>query len=162
MCGAKCYTTLVEFTVSGNPRPKGSMRFGVSKHTGRVVPIGPRRTRKDGSKIPDYLKIWTKEIQLIAAHSMDGAPYDGFVRVSAQFRYARPKDHYCTGRKSATLRPDAPMYPASRYFADLDKLLRALLDAMTGIVWVDDSQVVEFGNVSKIFGDPGATVKVET
>lgn len=46
-------------------------------------------------------------------------------------------------------KPKAPMnaYPAK----DLDKLARALLDALTGVVIADDSQVVELA-VRKVYG----------
>lgn len=46
---------------------------------------------------------------------------------------------------------------------DVDKLLRALMDALTGIVWVDDSQV-SFVAVNKSYawnGKPGAFVVVD-
>lgn len=46
---------------------------------------------------------------------------------------------------------------------DIDKLLRALLDAMTGIVWVDDSQVC-YCVANKVYawqGSPGAVVVVD-
>lgn len=46
---------------------------------------------------------------------------------------------------------------------DIDKLLRALLDGLTGIVWVDDSQVI-YCTVNKVYawdGSPGATVTVD-
>jgi Holliday junction resolvase RusA-like endonuclease len=46
---------------------------------------------------------------------------------------------------------------------DIDKLLRALLDGLTGIVWVDDSQVV-CCVVNKAYawdGSPGAVVTID-
>lgn len=46
---------------------------------------------------------------------------------------------------------------------DVDKLMRALLDALTGIVWKDDSQVC-FSMVNKVYawnGKPGAEVIID-
>jgi Holliday junction resolvase RusA-like endonuclease len=46
---------------------------------------------------------------------------------------------------------------------DVDKLARALLDPLTGIVWVDDSQV-SFLTVNKVYAwekRPGVTVVVD-
>lgn len=46
---------------------------------------------------------------------------------------------------------------------DIDKLLRALLDAMTGIVWADDSQVA-FVVVNKVYAwndRPGVHVVID-
>jgi Holliday junction resolvase RusA-like endonuclease len=40
---------------------------------------------------------------------------------------------------------------------DVDKLLRALLDSMTGVVFVDDSQVTKC-QVEKRFGSPERSV----
>jgi crossover junction endodeoxyribonuclease RusA len=54
--------------------------------------------------------------------------FDGPVRVRIVFNRSRPKSK----RKKA-------MYAATR--PDIDKLARAVLDAMTGIVFIDDAQV---------------------
>jgi Holliday junction resolvase RusA-like endonuclease len=44
---------------------------------------------------------------------------------------------------------------------DLDKLLRSLLDALTGIVWLDDEQVCK-ADAEKIVSDrPGADIEIE-
>jgi crossover junction endodeoxyribonuclease RusA len=52
----------------------------------------------------------------------------------------RPKDHYGTGRNSGTVKPSAPINPAS--MPDLDKLVRCICDALTDAgVWKDDAQV---------------------
>ena len=60
------------------------------------------------------------------------------------FRFQKPK----SAKKSVTQKVTKP---------DLDKLLRSVLDALTGIVWVDDSQVVII-SARKDFGQPGATI----
>jgi crossover junction endodeoxyribonuclease RusA len=46
---------------------------------------------------------------------------------------------------------------------DVDKLMRALLDALTGIVWKDDSQVC-YATVNKVYawsGSPGAEIIID-
>ena len=43
---------------------------------------------------------------------------------------------------------------------DLDKLCRACLDSLTGIVWRDDTQVVHL-EASKDYGAPGVMIWVE-
>jgi Holliday junction resolvase RusA-like endonuclease len=55
-----------------------------------------------------------------------------------EFRMPRPKAHY---KASGEIKADAPWFPIVR--PDLTKLLRSTEDAMTGIVWHDDSQIVE-------------------
>jgi len=51
------------------------------------------------------------------------------------------------------------------YKHDLDKLTRAVLDALTGIAWADDGQVVRFRNVAKEWASAacpvGAMIQVE-
>lgn len=68
------------------------------------------------------------------------------VYVSMFFIFARPKSHL---KKNGDLTRSAPVWPATR--PDLDKLARAALDAMTGLVFVDDSQVV-YLNARKSYG----------
>lgn len=53
----------------------------------------------------------------------------------------RPQGHYGTGRNAGILKDSSPEYPTPK--PDLTKLTRAVEDALTGIVWEDDSQVVK-------------------
>lgn len=57
------------------------------------------------------------------------------------FFQQRPKGHYGTGRNAGLLKDSSPEYPTSK--PDLTKLTRAVEDALTGIIWKDDSQVVK-------------------
>lgn len=45
-------------------------------------------------------------------------------------------------KASGVLVEGSPRYPCSRTAGDIDKLSRSILDALTGIVYEDDSQVV--------------------
>ena len=75
-------------------------------------------------------------------------PLTGPVRVEAVFTIERP----------ATIKRKArPGYLGP--LLDGDKLTRACWDALTGIVWVDDSQVVAWSG-SKAWGEPGVRVTV--
>lgn len=68
---------------------------------------------------------------------MTGLPaFGGPVVVFANFVMARPKSHLRSDQ--ASLVKGAPRYPR----LDIDKLSRALLDGLTGVVYDDDSQVV--------------------
>jgi Holliday junction resolvase RusA-like endonuclease len=62
------------------------------------------------------------------------------VRIGLTFVFARP-------RSVAKTR----IYPVVK--PDLDKLARSTCDAMTGIIWEDDAQVVGFDTLEKIYGD---------
>jgi Holliday junction resolvase RusA-like endonuclease len=83
------------------------------------------------------------------------------LKVTMAFRFERPKGHY---NKHGGLRNSAPYYHIVR--PDALKLARAVEDALTGIVWRDDSQIV-FENLMKTYIDaesgwyPGVKVEVE-
>ncbi len=67
----------------------------------------------------------------------------------------RPKAH---SRKDGVLKDDAPNWHANK--PDATKLLRSLEDALTGVLWIDDSRIVR-QQVKKIYGArPGADVEV--
>lgn len=63
------------------------------------------------------------------------------VTLKLTFYRGRPKGHFRTGRNAGLLRNSAPEHPTSK--PDLTKLTRAVEDALTGIIWKDDSQVVK-------------------
>ena len=69
----------------------------------------------------------------------------------------RPKSHY--GKRG--LLPSSPDYPAG--MPDIDKLARAALDAMTGVVWSDDAQVSDLRvrkDYCELGQQPGCSVTV--
>lgn len=132
--------TAISFTVTGIPAPQGSKR-----HIGNGVLI-------ESSK---RVKPWRADIREAAISSMIGrTPLSGPLDVNLTFRLLRPKGHF--GAKG--LRPSAPTFPAVR--PDLDKLTRAALDAIKGVVYADDSQVVRI-DVAKVYADvPGLRATV--
>ena len=116
--------------VRGRPVPKGSKRA-----------LGPGRMIESSAK---GLNVWMKELRAELHTEMRGkeimvkpAP----VSVSLAFYLTPPKR---TVRSEPTVPPD------------LDKLTRAVLDAMQGIVFEDDSQVVRIdAGKSYSFLNPG-------
>lgn len=87
------------------------------------------------------------------AATLDALPrLDGDLAVRATFYFDRPRAHYRTGRNAHLLRDGAPAYP--RRVGDIDKLLRALLDAITDSgAWLDDAQVTHI-RAAKRWTDP--------
>jgi len=140
---------LLELWVSGIPQPQGSKRlFG-----GRLVE-GNDKT----------LRPWRATIAGEARHkfvnnsSESREPTTDAVFVTLGFMFARPKSHYGSGRNSHEIKRSAPAYKSTR--PDLDKLVRAVLDALTGIVFVEDSQVAGL-SAWKDWGPPGVAIRVE-
>lgn len=61
------------------------------------------------------------------------------VSISIVFRFLRPRSHFNKSGLSAK----APQHLTSKQKGDIDKLSRAVLDALTGTLLHDDSQVVQ-------------------
>lgn len=101
----------------------------------------------------------------IVMHSFHRQPpiETGPVAVMLDFYLPRPKAHYGTGRNAQKLRQGAPGMPSGK--PDIDKLTRAVLDAMTGVAFHDDSQVC-FIMASKNYAtperDPGVSMLVRS
>lgn len=68
---------------------------------------------------------------------------DGPIWMSLHFVFTRPAGHYGSGKNAEKLKPSAPRWPKSRAIGDRTNLLKSVEDALTGIVWHDDSQVVD-------------------
>lgn len=104
------------------------------------------------------LRSWRQDVASAASEAMDNErPWQGPVMVVLNFFLPRPKAHYGTGRNAETLKPSAPAYPSTH--PDIDKLTRSVLDALTGIVFHDDRQVVML-QVGKFYGQPGMDCEV--
>ena len=80
------------------------------------------------------------------------------LRVRLTFTLTRPKSHFRTGRNSHLVKNGAAGYPHQ----DVDNFIKGALDVLNGVVYKDDSQVVEVWAV-KEYGDQARTfVEIET
>lgn len=129
------------FLVRGVPAPQGSKRAITNRYTGRAALV-------ESSK---RVKPWRADIREEAEKACP-EPFTGPVSVSLSFVMPRPKGHYGTGRNASILKESAPRWPVGK--PDLDKLARAALDAMKGIAYLDDSQIVQL-TVYKRYPGPG-------
>lgn len=157
--------TLLDITVLGTPRPKGSLR--PVGHPGRKARLVENRA---GS--PEWRRLVAGAAhdticQQPSGHPgpchprpVDGQlvttwPYPGPVTVALQLRFTRPKSA-----------PRRITRPATRSSGDADKQARNVLDALedAGVV-ADDAQVVTL-IVRKVFASPenpaGARITVTT
>lgn len=129
----------IEFSVHGTPQPQGSARAFMPKGWSRPV------ITSDNAK----LKPWRQEVAGMARQAMQGEPLESAVYVECEFSFPRPKSLSKKVRYKTT-KPDA------------DKLLRAALDSMTGIVFRDDAQVVSCRVTKGFAEEPGARFAVGT
>lgn len=132
----------VEFFVPGTPIAQGSKRVG--RH-GRHPVILDTNDKTLGP--------WRERVALVAHNTMGGAPLaQGALTVCLSFVLPRPKSAPKTYTPRAAKRPD------------IDKLVRAVLDAVTGTVMVDDSQVTNLHAIKRLaeIGEtPGVHIRVE-
>ncbi len=111
--------------VLGTPVPQGSKRGIIHRTTKRVVLI-----ESGGSR----LKAWREQIRGQARLHF-GLPKAGPISMTLQFSFRRPANQM----KGGVLKESAPAEHLVR--PDLDKLVRAVLDGLTGVAFDDDSQV---------------------
>jgi Holliday junction resolvase RusA-like endonuclease len=128
----------LEFVVLGIARPKGSTRAIMRK--GMKYPVVTSDNRS--------VKGWEESVRAAIQQRAAGVYFTGPVSVRIAFYLPRPKslpkrvqDH--------TKKPD------------IDKLARGSLDAMKGVLWNDDAQVIEL-HVTKQYchEQPQAAIEV--
>jgi crossover junction endodeoxyribonuclease RusA len=135
----------IEFDVRGTPVPQGNMRAFVVGGVARVSHKGP----KD-------LQAWRN---LVAVQAQAFAPtpiWGGPVRLELYFTLQRPKSeptHRGRGKKRV------PVVTMPDRKPDLDKLVRAVGDALAGVIFEDDARIVEI-QAAKTWGDPGVRIRV--
>lgn len=136
-----------ELFVAGHPAAQGSKRHVGGGH---MVEMSKR------------LKPWRAAIAeaIITAGWHHDPILSGPVRVQLDFVMPRPASHYGTGRNADRLKDTAPDW-CDRAVGDLDKLCRAVLDAVTTAgAWRDDAQVVSL-SATKRYGRAGVTIAIE-
>lgn len=146
---------MLSFVCLGVPIPQGSARA-----------FGSRIVASNGH----VLKPWRNALGSAAisqATLEQVGQFTGPVVVRATFYFRRPRSHYRQGRFAHLLRDNAPAYPTSRGCGDLDKLQRALGDALVDVsVLRDDDQIVRWRSAKAWCSDddglsqPGAVVEV--
>lgn len=132
------------FSLNGEPRGKGRPRATV--RGGYASVYTDPKTRK-----------YEASVRAAAASVMAGRdPFEGPLSVSLRFRMPIPK--------SATKRARAAMATgeiAHTSRPDLDNCQKAILDAMNGVVFCDDSQIVR-SFTTKLYAElPGVDVRIE-
>lgn len=136
---------MIRFTVYGQPRPQSRPRF---YRRGNFV--GTYDKDKDDKK----------NFAQVSSEYSPHKPFEGAVIVTIDFYLKRPKGHYGTGRNKDRLKPSAPTKHIKK--PDIDNFGKLVIDALTGLFYVDDSQIIEL-NISKQYDnlDPRTEIKIE-
>lgn len=133
---------IAHFFVPGVPKPQGSKRAFVNPKTNRAIITEDNKGTKD----------WRSDVRAMAMDHSDKRISEGQVSVTLKFIMKRPVS---TPKSKPT--PPAVKKP------DLDKLERAILDAITGILFTDDSQVTTLigtKRIAEIDETPGCWITV--
>lgn len=138
---------MIAFDVLGTPAPKGSSRAFYKAGMKRAVIVKDNSERQrgwDGS---------VREAALRAVGVVTAPPFvETALRVTLTFRLTRPAGHWGKGKRAGSLTPSAPEFPRGK--PDADKLARATLDSLTGIVFDDDARIVQL-SICKVYATPG-------
>ena len=140
----------IEFFVPGEAKTAGSKRAFKHKTTGKVI------VTHDNPKT----KTWMDSVKWFAMKQLGSmCLITGPVSLSLVFYRERPKGHFGTGGNTGTVKESAPELPGTK--PDSLKLGRAVEDALTGIIYKDDSQVCHH-DIRKVYccGDEKPGVKI--
>jgi crossover junction endodeoxyribonuclease RusA len=133
----------ITFVVCGLPAPQGSKR-----HIGKGVMV-------ESSK---NVKPWRQDVKYAAlAAKPTGWDTTPAMALSVVFKFQRPASHL--GKNG--LRPSAPQHCTSARNGDIEKLARSTNDALTGVLFDDDRQVVTLNATKRycVEGEqPGAII----
>jgi len=139
----------ISFWVPGLPATAGSKTGFYNKKIKRVIMTPANKKQKP----------WMAVVRLKAEESYQGPVLTGPIRLNVVFRMPRPRSHYGTGKNSEILKLSAPAYHTKR--PDLTKMARAIEDALTGVIWRDDSQVVKNTTLKGYDDRPGVEITIE-
>lgn len=134
----------VAFTVYGKAAPAGSKRGFYNAKARRVI------ISDDSSKSRPWKALVSDAAEQAMSLTRGSGEYellDGPLALVLTFYVPRPKAHIGVRGVKAS----APPYPAVK--PDLLKLTRAIEDALTGIVYRDDAQIVR-ETLAKRYGEP--------
>lgn len=126
----------IQFLVQGIPKPAGSKRAFIVKSKRDGKPFAVVTDANPASKD------WKTTVSIEAKRAMQGLPpLQGPIYLKLIFCLQRPKAHFGSGKQFSVLRQSAPPHPIGK--PDVLKLARGVEDALTGILYQDDAQIVE-------------------
>lgn len=138
----------IEFFVAGIPKPAGSKRGFYIEKIKRVIITDACKGSKD----------WKTDVKHEAQEHYSGDLWDCPISLSLTFRVERPKGHFRSGANSKLVKESAPILPITR--PDLLKLARGVEDALTGIIWKDDSQICVERLLKQYDSPPGVLIQI--
>ena len=128
-------------TILGPPKAQGRPR---ARNAGKFIQI------YDEPKSARAKKTMAQIVQEQAPDKLLDCP----LCVDLVFFLPRPKGHYGSGRNEGILKSSSPHWHTKR--PDIDNLRKLVMDALTGVFWLDDSIVCQ-GRTEKIYDEKPRT-----
>jgi Holliday junction resolvase RusA-like endonuclease len=125
---------LHSFTVPLVPRPKGRHRTGINKSTGRPIQFTDKKTRQAES-----------DLLTLALAQKPQEPHQGALGIDVTAYLPIPSSWSKKKQESAF---NAVLRPVTR--PDGDNLLKLVCDALSGVFWKNDTQLVK-KTISKFY-----------
>lgn len=126
----------IAFTVYGNPQAQGRPRAGRTR-TGKVVMYDPTDS-----------KSYKQQVAWVAAEHRPSKLIESAVMLTVRIYRPIPKSFTKTKRQKAIngeIRPDTK--------PDLSNYLKGIEDAIEGVILANDSQIVQYGECGKWYGE---------
>lgn len=136
---------MIQFTAYGIPAPKGSTRAFMPKGARFPIVTEDNKHTRPWAAIVKDAAIKATELCGIGG-KIAYSEYDP-VRLNIVFYMPRPKSL-----------PKRILFHTKK--PDLDKLVRAVKDALTGVIWEDDSQVTDIA-AAKLYVKDGSMPRAE-
>lgn len=137
----------LSFFVAGDPATQGSKRAFYIAKIGRAIVTEDCKENKP----------WRSDVRNEAEKAIAAGEWkltDKPVMLNLTFQLKRPKGHF--GAKG--LKKSAPYFPAKK--PDTVKLARAVEDALKGVCWKDDAQIVTEIIQKRYHDQPGCLVEI--
>ncbi len=122
---------MIKLIIPGIPVAQGRPKFG------KGHAYDPQKSR-------DYKAY----VALMASNQMNTPPMKEALRLTVKIYRPMPKNF---SKKKQAAAEDGDIRPMTK--PDLDNYIKGVKDALNGIVWADDSQVVEYGPSGKWYSD---------
>ena len=136
-------TFVVTFKIPGKPEGKGRPRF--ARRGKFVTTYTDNKTRTYESKIKDIAMV------AMGASMPLTTPLEAFIYIS----YPVPASYSKTRKADCLANTERPNKKP-----DIDNVVKAVCDSINGVVYVDDTQIVDL-HATKVYGEPYVEVLIK-
>ena len=129
---------MMEIVIYGEPIPQGRPRFTKTGHT-----YDPQRSRNYKQLVRFWVTQHLKKID-------DWKPFENALCVDLTFYMGIPSSW---SKKKRIQAIQGQIRPTSKRLGDLDNIVKAILDANNGLLWVDDCIITDLSARKRYTGE---------